>query len=286
VLAAARKVSDDEWFHTKIVKMACQMLPGALLDRSPAEVSFEVLQKVTRSLGSADPFAAQKKEANARMLDLLPELREMLKVPGRSRLANAVRLSVAGNIMDPGIVNRIDVRAEIERIVRTELAIDDTADLAAALKSAKSVMCILDNAGEIVLDRLLIEEMSNREVTAVVRAAPVLSDVTRDDAEQVGLTELAEVIDPGAPMLGIVLDQASEAFVKAFEAADVVVSKGQANFETLAGCEREVFHILRVKCECMAEFLGVKEGDAVLYRREPAKVRARSKSGRFRAVGG
>ena len=85
-------------------------------------------------------------------------------------------------------------------------------------------------------------------------------------------------------MLGVLLSQASEAFVKAFEAADVVVSKGQANFETLAGCERDIFHILRVKCECIADFLGVKEGDAILYRREAAQVKARSKSGRFRAI--
>ena len=122
-------------------------------------------------------------------------------------------------------------------------------------------------------------------MTAVVRAAPVLSDVTREDAEAVGLSEIAEIIDPGAPMLGVVLGLASDVFIKAFEAADVVVSKGQANFETLAGSEREIFHILRVKCECMAEFLGVEDGQAVLYRREPAQVKARSKSGRFRAIG-
>jgi len=284
VLQTARRVSDDDWFHTKVLKQAMQVLPDLDMDRSPAEITFEVLQKISKNLGSADPFAAGKADANRRMLDLLPELRGLLG-RGKVRLVNAVKLAVAGNVMDPGIVNRIDVREEIERVMSMDLAIDDTDDLSAALRSAKSVMYILDNAGEIAFDRLLIEELKDRDVTAVVRAAPVLSDVTLEDAEMVGLTEIAEVIDPGAPMLGVVLSQASESFVKAFEAADVVVSKGQANFETLAGSERDIFHILRVKCECVAEYLGIRDGDAILYRREPAQVKARSKSGRFRAIG-
>ena len=284
VLITAQRVSDDDWFHTKVLKQAMQILPDVDLDRSPAEVTFEVMQKIAKNLGSADPYAAEKAEANARMLDHLPELRKMLG-RGKARLVNAVKLAVAGNVMDPGIVDRVDVLDEIQRVMKMDLAIDDTADLSAALRSAKTVMYILDNAGEIILDRLLIEEIPDCEVTVVVRAAPILSDVTRDDAEQAGLTEIAEIMDPGVPMLGLVLSLASESFVKAFEAADVVVSKGQANFETLAGSEREIFHILRVKCECIADFLGIRDGDAILYRREPAQVKARSKSGRFRAIG-
>ena len=285
VLHTARRVSDDEWFHTKVLKQTMQILPQVDLDRSPAEVSFDVLQRITKTLGNADPFEAEKRNANACVLDLLPGLRKMLG-RGKKRLINAVKLAVAGNVMDPGLLKAPDVNAEIERVMSTDLAIDDSADLEAALKSAKTVMYILDNAGEVVFDMLFIQEIAaDCEVTAVVRSAPILSDVTRKDADEVGLGEFAEVIDPGGAMLGIVLSRASEAFVKAFEAADIVISKGQANFETLADNEREIYHILKVKCDCLAEFLGVDEGESILYRREPAQVKARSKSGRFRAIG-
>jgi uncharacterized protein with ATP-grasp and redox domains len=174
------------------------------------------------------------------------------------------------------------VKAEIERALSGTLAIDDTPALREALRAAKSVLYVLDNAGEIVLDRLLVEQMKRKDVTCVVRAAPVLNDVTLDDAVAVGLDKIARVVDPGVPMLGLVLNLASAELQDRFRDADLVIAKGQANFETLCDADREVYFLLRAKCPVVARALGVSVGAAVVARREPSqepKTRVETKGG-------
>jgi hypothetical protein len=267
VLSAARRTSDDQWLHTNVLKRAMAELTQCDLSRSPAEVSFDALKAAVKVLGEKDPFAGDKKRYNDLARSLLPDLRRRIAASS-DPVGLASRLAVAGNIIDLGILSEADVKREVERALEMKLAIDDTDALRAAARSAKSVLYLLDNAGEIMFDGLLIEQFKRKDVTCLVRSEPVLNDATAEDAEAAGLGELCRVTHPGEAMLGLVLNLATREVRSAFEGADLVVAKGQANFETLCGVEREVFFLLRAKCAAVAEELGVETGAAVLYRHE------------------
>jgi hypothetical protein len=240
-------------------------LTKADLSRSPAEISFDALSSATKLLGAQDAFAEDKKRDNDLIKGLLPDLRRQV-AESSEPVALAARFAIAGNIIDLGLVSGVDAKAEIERALERRLAIDDSTAFHEAVRSAKSVFYVLDNAGEVVLDRLLIEQFKRKQVTCLVRSGPILNDVTTEDALDVGLGSLCEIRDPGRPMLGLVLNLADPDIQERFEKADLVIAKGQANLETLFDVDREVFFFLRAKCPVVAKALGVLEGDAVLMR--------------------
>ena len=192
VLSAARRVSDDLWFQGKVVKEVMARAAEMDLRRSPAEVSFDMLCEAMKLFGGRDPFAAEKREHNRRMMELLPDLRRRV-AESTDPVDIAAKLAVAGNIIDLGMRSRMDVGADIESAFKEPLAIDDRAALRDAVRAARTVFYLLDNAGEVVLDRLLIEQLRRKEVTCLVRASAILDDVTLADAEAVGLTEIARV---------------------------------------------------------------------------------------------
>jgi len=282
ILSCARRVSDDAWFQSNVLKQVCAALAEIDLKRNPAEVTFDAHRAASRLLGCKDPYADEKKTQNARMLELLPELRRKV-AESTDPIGLAARLAVAGNSIDLGILrpsgaeplaglafgSDADVRAEIERALKEPLALDDIPALREAARAAKSIVYVLDNAGEIVLDRLLIEQFKRKDVTCIVRSAPILNDAMMEDARVVGLPELCQVLEAGAPMLGLTLSLASPDVQERFLKADLVIAKGQANLETLFDCEREVFFLLRAKCAVMAAALGVPVGAAVAVRKEP-----------------
>jgi len=141
------------------------------------------------------------------------------------------------------------------------------------LKSAKRVLYLGDNAGEIVFDKVFIKEIkkSGAEVIFAVRSKPVLNDVTMIDAIDVGLDKVAEVIETGSPMIGIVLETCSDEFLKFFNTADIIISKGQGNFETLDETDANIYFILKAKCSVVAQRLNVKFGDVMLIKNKILK---------------
>ena len=267
VLVTARRVSDDEWLHAKVVKQVMSEMADTDLSRSPAEVTFDALRSAVRLLGEPDPYAEDKRRYNALMKSLLPGLRRKV-AESSDPVGLAARLAIAGNIIDLGILSGVDAEAEVAQALDRKLAIDDTDAFREAARSARDVFYLLDNAGEVVLDRLLIEQFKRKRVTCLVRAEPILNDVTAEDAQEVGLGDLAEIRDAGAPMLGFVPGLADPEIRERFEKADLVIAKGQANFETLWGADREVFFFLRPKCPVTANALGIREGEAALFRHE------------------
>ena len=138
---------------------------------------------------------------------------------------------------------------------------------AQAVRSCRRILYLCDNAGEIVFDRVLLETLRDlgKDVTAVVKGSPVINDATLDDARAAGLQECSTVIDNGSDGIGTLLEACSELFLDAYRTADLIISKGQANFETLVqnGDER-IFFLFKVKCPVVASFLKRTNGDIVL----------------------
>ena len=262
-LSTARRVTDDEDAQRGALLEMARRLGEFDLSETPAEISYYALIAVQRYLGADDPYREEKHLYNAKVLELEDRLQEMIDTNG-DRLHTAVKLAAAGNIIDLGIVSEFNLDDHIRSALNTGFAVDDYELLCERLARAGSVLYVLDNAGEIVFDKLLIRQLSDCHVTAVVRTSPILNDVTMEDAMQVGLDKVCEVVDTGCDVFGVPLGSVSEEFRRRFDAADVVIAKGQANFETLDGCGREVFFVLKAKCPSIAAHLGVNLHDSVL----------------------
>ncbi len=134
-------------------------------------------------------------------------------------------------------------------------------------ESASRILYLGDNAGEIVLDRLLVEQLPTEKVTFAVRGAPIINDATLEDAIAGGITELVDVMDNGSDMPGTILESCSEAFRKLFAQADIVIAKGQGNYETLSDADGHIFFLLKAKCPVIAKDIGCEVGDLVILER-------------------
>ena len=142
----------------------------------------------------------------------------------------------------------------------------DVEAFSSAISQANNILYLTDNAGEIVLDQLLIEQMPTERVTVAVRGLPVINDATMKDAEETGLTDLVTVIDNGSDAPGTLLEDCSPAFQQCFTDADLIIAKGQGNFESLNEVRKDIFFLLKAKCPLVSEHLGYPVGSLVLKR--------------------
>jgi damage-control phosphatase, subfamily I len=214
--------------------------------------------------GITDPYAEKKAFSNRRAQELVPRLEHIISCSD-DPLGTSLRIAAAGNVIDFGIHDAPCM--EIEETVRQSLlapfAVDFTAELRERLRGAERVLYIGDNAGEIVLDRLFIERIGRSCVTFAVRSAPIINDATLADARQAGLLEICTVVESGSRVSGTPLHCCNDAFRDLFFSSDVVISKGQGNFETLFGSGREVFYLLMVKCPVIAVEIGAPMGSFI-----------------------
>lgn len=278
-LRAARIASNDPTVQRRILDETAKRIPTMDIDRSPAEVSLCVYELAAELSGNPDPYREHRELQNKEALRLEPELRAMLE-NSPDRLVTALHLAAAGNVIDLGTQHKdhIDLHAAIDQAMREKFAVDHTDAFRDRLARAKTILFFLDNAGEIVFDKLLIEELQRTAtVTAVVKGAPIINDAIWDDAEQIGLTRVCEVIDNGGAFVGSPLPLLSEDFRRRMDQADMIIGKGQGNYETLDAYPREVFLILRAKCEVVAHHMGVALGQIGLI---STRVRREQTSGK------
>lgn len=212
-----------------------------------------------------DAYEKLKKDSNDLILGMLPEIRSI--VEGASDpLQMALKFSRTGNFLDFGILTPdIAHRALWEAISATpEEALDRDvyAALVSDLDKAKSILILGDNAGEIVFDLLLVEQLQKRfpdlAITYCVRGEKVLNDATREDAAYVGMDKLCHVIDNGSAISGTQLPYLGKQLQEVFDTADVILSKGSGNFECLAGCGKNIYYVFMCKCARVAKLLGVQ----------------------------
>lgn len=267
-LSAARLVSDDDAFHHRVLSEASSIMARARRDMTPPEAGEEIYRMVRELSGDPDPFAEQKRRQNEAVAELLPWLRDTVR-EAADPLLMAVRLAIAGNVVDPGAQESFDLERSVMEALGEEDALEAYPALTERLGAARRVMVVADNSGELIFDRVLIETMLQRhdlEVTLAVRGAPIINDVTMAEALDAGMDAVCEVISSGMEMPGTVLRRATPEFRELFEAADVVVSKGQGNWETLEECGREVFFLFQAKCPAVATYVGCRQGQTLLLK--------------------
>jgi len=239
--------------------------------RTPAENTTEMLLKLYRLIDDPDPFKASKEESNAVALEYYPFLTDYLQ-KSTDKLYDALKIAAAGNIIDLGIKKDYDLEASLQYSLKEGFAIDHYPKFAERLAVSDGVLIIGDNAGEIVFDRLLVEELTRRgkKVTYLVKDIPILNDATMDDARQVGMDQIATVITTGSPYLGLPLAKIPAEARALLAEANLIIAKGQANFETLEHEELakdKVFFLLKIKCDCVGQVANAKLDDVVFFTR-------------------
>ena len=215
-------------------------------------------------LDDPDPYKKEKAASNKLALSLYPVLKEnVAKAP--DPFDRAVRYAIAGNIMDYGPTNHFDVETTLQKVENSPFAIDHSEDLRKRIRMAKNILYLGDNAGEIVMDRLLIETMNHPGVTCAVRGYPVINDATLEDARMVGMERVAKVISNGYDAPSTILEEVNGEFTKAWQKADLIIAKGQGNFEGLMHQrDQRLFFLLTVKCQVIGDMLGVQKGEFVV----------------------
>ncbi len=233
-------------------------------DFSIPMISRELHVLLKQYSNNSDPYQEAKKQSNDLVLGMYPELKAII-FQSDNQFETALRLAIAGNIIDYGIGNYFDLQGTIDKVLNSDFTVDDSVELKQAISEAKTVLYLGDNCGEMVFDKLFIETMMHPNLIYAVRGAPVINDATLDDAKYVGMDIVADVISNGYDAPSTILEHCSTEFLEVFDRADVIISKGQGNLEGLLGqTNKEVYFLLMVKCEVIADALGVKKGDFVV----------------------
>jgi len=266
VLDSVRMITDDEALHERVLRESLGMWQTMDLHQSPPAIAQKTHQLVRRLTGVADPYLEVKNRYNRFALEMYPELRERVE-SSADPFETAVRLAIAGNIIDFGVNSTVEQHSVRESILRS---LSDPIDTQAvrrlkeAAARARDILYLGDNAGEIVFDRLLIERLPREKATFVVRGGPILNDALIEDAKVAGITDLVEVIDNGDDAPGTILEACSEGFRRRFARADLIIAKGQGNFESFPRTDKNVFFLLRPKCAVLSRHLQCELGRLVV----------------------
>ncbi len=260
-LKAARSIApDDTELHHTVVMDWISALPAMDLTLCPPALAGMLHTRLTRMTHATDIFAGIKRRANEEILALLPGFRETL-ARSSDPLLDALRLSIIGNYMDVGSPGQYDWGKALEEEQGTAWAKAHYPAFKERLSSPQSILILGDNAGEIVLDTLLVDELVRRghQVTYAVRDIPILNDATMEDAERVGMTQKCEVISSGVDTPGTVLDRCTSAFLTRMDQSDLILSKGQGNFEALSNTRPGIYFAFKIKCPVIADIIGRPE---------------------------
>lgn len=261
---AVALATEDPDAREKALRRTLHALAEADWRQSPPAIA-QLLHRIVREeTGGADPYKGIKDSMNAAATEAIRACVESITSAPDPREA-AVRVALAGNLLDSAAKVQVqlgDLPQLLARLGELPLA-GDPNELFREAEKARRILYLADNAGEIVFDRLLLNFLPIEKVTLAVRGRPILNDALRGDADAAGFTGLVPVIDNGSDAPGTVLEDCSEEFRRRFDEADLVISKGQGNFETLSAVRAPIFFLFTVKCPIVAAQIGEPTGTMV-----------------------
>jgi uncharacterized protein with ATP-grasp and redox domains len=263
-----RKATDEDELQKKVlIRVSKQLIEELNKDSVPSHLGTIRDRIIKEETKNPDPFKKDKIISNNKALEILPTIKKFISSQRNqsSRFRKACLASIVGNTIELGVLGHEfkyeDIESEIIK-AEVDLAIDDIADIEKMIKNATNVLFLTDNAGEIVLDRLLISEIKyyGPKVTVAVKGAPISNDATLDDAKIAGIDKVADnIITTGADSIGFIPKHCSKKFLDVFYSSDFVVAKGMAHLETLTEYKPEPPRaiLLRTKCKPVADYLKV-----------------------------
>jgi len=252
------------------------------MNTSPPVLSRTIHAIIREQTGCPDPYLAIKEKSTETVIGLLPHLRELM-MSSKDPISLAVKLGALGNVIDFGTPIRMDINGMVDRIVEKELTVFEIDTFKEELDKAETILFLGDNAGEIILDTFLLRELKDRKKTIIygVREGPIINDATIEDARQANIQDFAELITTGSHGPGTLLGDATQELINALNSTDLIISKGQGNFESLSSDPRlkamtkpgtPIFFLLTVKCGIVGRYAGVEEGSTIFSVHYPHTV--------------
>lgn len=265
----AEEATNDVAMQQEIIKRSMKELAEMDFNETAPEIAFRIHQHSKNITGIHDPYIRLKEQYNEIAKEIYDKITlEKWLDKAEDRFDMACRLAIAGNIIDFSVGLKLDysdVVKSIEDSVKHDIFGAGTTALREAVERSKNIMYIADNSGEIIFDKFLLENLPLSRVTYVVKGGPIVNDATMHDAISTGVVDLVKVIDNGHSAQGTILKDCSSEFKSAFNKADLIISKGQANFETLSDIkDKTIFYLLRAKCSSVAAAIGCNRMDYVL----------------------
>ena len=269
---AVKMTASSDEARQNLMHNVLQWLCDVDLNQTPPAAAQMIHRRLRKLLSNDDPYRLAKNRQNEMAAALIPAIRKHIGLSS-DPFVMALRYAIAGNIIDLGAKNKIDYREIYENLQNASMQpiFGDIEAFRKAVLKAETILYLADNAGEIFFDGLLIEQLKNTRVTLAVRGAPVINDATRSDALAAGLDNIVEIVDNGSDAPGTILDDCSIEFRRIFNEADVVIAKGQGNFESLSDEAREIFFLFKTKCSVISRHSGFCVGTYVLARRSHGK---------------
>lgn len=294
-LDGCRIVNAGAKVQKQIIDEFARMIPRISLDSPPPEIARFGYSLLTKLSGDKDPYQGIKQKSNRLALRVYGKLKNKV-AHSKDRLLTALEIAIAGNIIDFGVKNNLNISRELKKILAREekyirrKTVFHYLRFKRDLAKAKSILYLADNAGETVFDRILIEEIKRRhpgkEIYFAVKDKPVINDALLEDAEFCGIDKLAKVISSGSDAPGTILKLCNNSFKRIYRSADMIISKGQGNFESLSQEKRPIFFLFMVKCQVVAKHTGCKLGDIVLYHNSNKTGPGLKRKRRLKAVAG
>lgn len=265
----AEEATSNIAMQEEIIKRSLKELGELDFNETAPEIAFRMHQHAKNITGNVDPYIRLKEQYN----EIAQEIYERIKKEkwlekAEDRFDMACRLAIAGNIIDFSVGIKLaqsDIIKSVEDSIKHDIFGAGTAALRMAVEKAENIMYIADNSGEIIFDKFLLENLPLDKVIYVVKGGPILNDATMQDAISTGVADMVKVMDNGHSAQGTVLKDCSKEFKQSFDKADLVISKGQANFETLSDIkDKTIFYLLRAKCTSVAAAIGCRQMEYVL----------------------
>jgi len=263
-----KKLAIGEWEQGELMREVAQILGKVEMDKTPPEVAGKIYPFLEKKTGITDPFKTEKEHSIALARKLKPQLAEVVK-RSKDPLKTALKLSALGNVLDFGALVEVDLEKEIRELNSLPFARWDYSLLLQELKKGGELFLIGDNAGENVLDEILVEVVLNKtpisKVYYGVRGKAIINDLTVKEVVGTPMAQMAEIIDTGVPLPGFHLEHSSKRATELFYRAKVVIGKGMGNYETLTEIkDRKIFFLLKIKCKRVARATNSPEGKYLL----------------------
>jgi len=271
------KATKDQVLRARAMKRILRIVSNKFGPEAVPAYIGTLRDRAIKQLTGSDPYKGERHQSNQIALKLLPRAESIIErsKTGYERFKRACMIAIAGNIIEFDVLGHDFNFEELDKIVfEMRLAIDHTRQIYELTKKAKQILFLLDNAGEIAFDTLLVKELQNlgSKVTVAVKDAPILNDATMNDAKEVGMHRIAnELMTIGTDSIGLIIKDTSQQFRKKLSQADLLIAKGMAHYETITELKLKmpVAYLFRAKCYPVAHSVGVARDSNVALLKKP-----------------
>jgi damage-control phosphatase, subfamily I len=255
----------DEGFKKSVLTEVCKKIINSKEGTTAPHLSAFVQKMISEYSGIDDPYSKAKRTNLRNTLKFEDSLYSYIN-NSENKLEMALRIAIAGNTIDLGANPNFNIQEEIDNLSSDNINLIAFPQFEEDVKKAKTVLYIADNLEEAVFDKFLLRHLQPKKIYFAVRSEPVLNDITYKDAIGLGIDKLSTVIESGSKIPGSDIDMCTEEFKDLFKSADIVIAKGQGNYETLLKRKRTVYFLFKVKCVAVAKRCGFEIGKSVIYK--------------------